>query len=155
MAFALRFDASYLELAGVGRGAKGATVTGDQPSTLTELPADTAVAVSVANAGDAVGTAWDQIMQGADGMGPQVKEQIDGVEQQLGLNLPQDLHTLLWQAAAAGAAGAGPRRLHAAQGRPEGHDRRGQGAGDRWQAREARGATRGPRCPWCTRPTAD
>ena len=58
VAFALRFDASYLELAGVGRGAKATTVTGDQPSTLTELPADTAVAVSVANAGDAVGTAW-------------------------------------------------------------------------------------------------
>ncbi len=95
VAFALRFDAAYLELAGVGRGAKGATVTSDQPSTLTELPADTAVAVSVANAGEAVGSAWNQIMQGADGMGPQVKEQIDGVEQQLGLNLPQDLQTLL------------------------------------------------------------
>ena len=95
VAFALRFDASYLELAGVGRGAKGATVTGAQPSTLTELPADTAVALSVANAGDAVGTAWDQIMKGADGMGPQVKDQIDGVEKQLGLSLPQDLQTLL------------------------------------------------------------
>jgi hypothetical protein len=95
VAFALRFDASYLELAGVGRGAKGVTVTGAQPSTLTELPADTAVALSVANAGDAVGTAWDQIMKSADGMGPQVKDQIDGVEKQLGLTLPQDLQTLL------------------------------------------------------------
>ena len=95
VAFALRFDASYLELAGVGRGAKATTVAGDQPSTLTELPADTAVAVSVANAGEAVGTAWDQIMESTDAMGPQVKDQIDGLEQQLGLSLPKDLQTLL------------------------------------------------------------
>jgi hypothetical protein len=95
LAFALRFDASYLELAGIGRGAKATTVTGDQPSTLTELPADTAVAVSVANAGEAVGSAWDQILESADAMGPQAKDQIDGLEQQLGLSLPKDLQTLL------------------------------------------------------------
>ena len=95
LAFALRFDASYLELAGIGRGAKGLTATAGQPSTVAQLPADTAVAVSVANAGEAVGSAWGQIMQSTEGMGPQVKEQVDGLEQQLGLSLPQDLQTLL------------------------------------------------------------
>jgi hypothetical protein len=153
LAFALRFDASYLELAGIGRGARATTATGDQPSTLTELPADTAVAVSVANAGEAVGTAWDQILESADAMGPQAKDQIDGLEQQLGLSLPKDLQTLL-----------GKRLLLALPEQELGGSTPPKVGlkvtTDAAKAEEIVGklerlaSDREPRCPWCTPPTA-
>ncbi|HET7660678.1 MAG TPA: DUF3352 domain-containing protein [Oryzihumus sp.] len=98
VAFALRFDADAVELVGVSRGATGlkkpATTAG---STITRLPADTAVALSVSGLDQVVGQAWGGILKGisAQSPGQDVDGELKAMESQLGISLPGDLQTLL------------------------------------------------------------
>src|SRR6476469_2534757 len=97
-AFALRFDADAVELVGVSRGAtavkKPVTTAG---STITRLPADTAVALSLSRLDQVIGQAWDGILQGigAQSPGADVHGELKAMESQLGISLPGDLQTLL------------------------------------------------------------
>jgi hypothetical protein len=97
-AFALRFDSNAVELVGVARGAsavkKPATTAG---STITRLPADTAVALSVSGLDQVIGQAWDGILKGigAQSPGEDVNGELKAMESQLGISLPGDLQTLL------------------------------------------------------------
>ena len=97
-AFALRFDADAVELVGVSRGAtavkKPVTTAG---STITRLPADTAVALSLSGLDQVIGQAWDGILKGigAQSPGEDVNGELKAMESQLGISLPGDLQTLL------------------------------------------------------------
>lgn len=99
-AAALRFDPSFVELAGIGRGieAPGAAspVAGDS-SALGDLPTDTMAAFHVANGDQLLGAAWPQLKKQLDELGA---DQGQGdllamLEAQLGISLPDDLQAIL------------------------------------------------------------
>lgn len=97
-AFALRFDADAIELVGVSRGATSVKKpTATAGSTITRLPADTAVALSVSGLDQAIGQSWDGIVKGigAQTPGEDVTGELKAMESQLGISLPGDLQTLL------------------------------------------------------------
>lgn len=98
-AFALRFDSSYLELAGVGRGAEAVPeLASTGPSELGTLPADTAAALSLSGVDRVVDEGWrtyQQTVSSLGASGQDFQDQVAGVEQSLGLKLPADLKTLL------------------------------------------------------------
>ncbi|MBE3074329.1 MAG: hypothetical protein IMZ75_05205, partial [Actinobacteria bacterium] len=98
-AFALRFNADYIELAGVGRGASGLKkLSGTEASQIGTLPVDTAVALSISGADQVVDQVWKGFIDNSASLGAQgdsIKSQIDGMAQQLGIKLPDDLKTLL------------------------------------------------------------
>jgi len=73
---------------------KPATTAG---STITRLPADTAVALSVSGLDQVIGQAWDGILKGigAQSPGEDVNGELKAMESQLGISLPGDLQTLL------------------------------------------------------------
>lgn len=91
VAASLRFDADYVELAGVARGGAAATssAAGAAGKGLTTLPADTMAAVQLSGLGDAVTANWSAISSKIPA------EQLDAVQQELGVSLPGDLATLL------------------------------------------------------------
>lgn len=93
VAFALRFEADYLELAGVSRGTP--SITSSTSGGLETLPSSTVAALSVPTE-NLVDTLWKKL----DDIGASVGEsdlssQISEIEQQTGLALPEDLKTLL------------------------------------------------------------
>ena len=97
-AFALRFDADAIELVGISRGATGVKKpTTTAGSSITHLPADTAVALSVSGLDEVVGQAWDGILKGigAQSPGQDINGELKAMESQLGISLPGDLQTLL------------------------------------------------------------
>ncbi|WP_344222993.1 DUF3352 domain-containing protein, partial [Lapillicoccus jejuensis] len=91
VAASLRFDADYVELAGVTRGGAAPTSTtgAGAGKGLTTLPADTMAAVQLSGLGEAVKANWSA----ASAQLP--AEQLDAVQQQLGVSLPDDLAVLL------------------------------------------------------------
>lgn len=91
VAASLRFDADYVELAGVTRGgaAPSSSTAGPTGKGLSTLPADTMAAVQLSGLGDAVTANWSALSAKIPA------EQLDAVQQQLGLSLPGDLATLL------------------------------------------------------------
>ncbi|MCK2221643.1 DUF3352 domain-containing protein [Actinomadura sp. ATCC 31491] len=93
---ALRFDGSYVELAGTVRGAKG-MAEGDLPKAdLSTLPASTAGALSVSGLDQVVTKQWAEIEKQAGASGSaEIKQLIDQAKSQYGLNLPGDLATVL------------------------------------------------------------
>ncbi|WP_250906930.1 DUF3352 domain-containing protein [Nonomuraea sp. NEAU-A123] len=94
---ALRFDGSYAELAGVVRGAEG-MVEGDlEKANLAALPASTAGALSYSGLDQIITKKWAEIEQsvGASAAGAQFKQFIDQAKQTYGLQLPDDLATIL------------------------------------------------------------
>ena len=94
---ALRFDGAYAELAGVVRGAEG-MVEGDlEPAKLSALPASTAGALSYSGLDQIITKKWGEIEQSiaATPAGAQFKQFVDQAKQTYGLQLPDDLATVL------------------------------------------------------------
>ncbi len=82
LAFATRFTADTLEVAGISRGFTGAAVIPD--GDLGALPADTGAAISLTGAGKAIAQAWAELPREA-------KDSVAG----FGLDVPDDLVALL------------------------------------------------------------
>ena len=99
VAFALRFGTDHIELAGVGRGALTLkSLSGSGASRIGTLPADTVAALSISGADQIVDQAWKAFNDNSAALGAQgddIKAQIKGLEQQLGITIPDDLKTLL------------------------------------------------------------
>ncbi|MEV6153941.1 DUF3352 domain-containing protein [Nonomuraea sp. NPDC052129] len=94
---ALRFDSSYAELAGIVSGAEG-MIDGDlEPTKLSTLPASTAGALSYSGLDQIITKKWAEIEQSvaASPAGAQFKQFIDQAKQTYGLQLPDDLATIL------------------------------------------------------------
>ncbi|NUO35734.1 MAG: hypothetical protein HOQ27_11825 [Dermatophilaceae bacterium] len=97
VAAALRFDADYVELAGVVRGADATKAVKGSGSELANLPANTMAAVHVSGADQMLDSAWPQLKKQIDGLaaaGGQ-DDMIATIEQQLDVKLPDDLKVLL------------------------------------------------------------
>ncbi|MEV0630293.1 DUF3352 domain-containing protein [Nonomuraea wenchangensis] len=94
---ALRFDSSYVELAGTVRGAKGLTPQGDLPqANLGTLPASTAGALSISGLDQVVTKQWAEIEKQATASGSaEITQLLQQAKTQYGLSLPGDLATLL------------------------------------------------------------
>ena len=93
MAAALRFDASYVELKGVAQGDQSIKVnSADAGDLVTKLPDTTAAAIAVSGGENLVDTMWQQVEKAANGNLKEITEQIT---QETGLNLPDDLKSLL------------------------------------------------------------
>jgi hypothetical protein len=98
VAAALRFDADYVELAGVVRGGDPKVAVKGDGAELANLPANTMAAFHLSGADTALGSAWPQIekqlnMLGAVGGGQ--TDVLAEVEHELGVKLPDDLKVLL------------------------------------------------------------
>lgn len=91
VAVALRFDADYVELAGITRGATVHPTTAPPAGGAASLPANTMVALQLGGLGDSVQQAWPQLQKAIPGGASALSD----VEQQLGVTLPDDLVTLL------------------------------------------------------------
>ncbi len=85
---AVRFDPSYLELAGLVRGMRDLPPAA-KASDVTTLPADTMFALSLAGGADAVTKAWPDMSKNIPA------RQLDDIETQLGVTLPDDLANVL------------------------------------------------------------
>ncbi|GAB3875985.1 DUF3352 domain-containing protein [Terrabacter terrigena] len=96
-AAALRFDADYVELAGVVRGADATKAVKGDGSELADLPANTLAAVHVSGADQMLDSAWPQLKKqindfaAADGQ----DDVIATIEDELDVRLPDDLKALL------------------------------------------------------------
>ncbi|MCG5220516.1 DUF3352 domain-containing protein [Streptosporangium soli] len=90
---ALRFDGSYVELAGLARGAQALNAGDPAAARIADLPASTIGALSISGLGEMFSKQWAQInkMSGSD---PTIQQFITGA-QQSGLSIPQDVVTLL------------------------------------------------------------
>jgi hypothetical protein len=96
VAAALRFDPSYVELAGVVRGATAVKAAPGDAAQLLNLPDDTAVALHVSGAEQAVDGAWPQLADQLEELSGMTGGDVIGeIEQQLDVTLPDDLKVLL------------------------------------------------------------
>ncbi|GAA2746155.1 hypothetical protein GCM10009868_30510 [Terrabacter aerolatus] len=97
VAAALRFDADYVELAGVVRGTDPTLSVKGDGTEMASLPADTLAAVTVSGADRILDGAWPTLKKQIEGQGAPSGEPdpIGQVEQQLGLKLPDDVKILL------------------------------------------------------------
>lgn len=96
-ALTLRFDPSYVEVAGISRGATGVRKVTGNGAELAALPADTVGALQVSGGSQLVDSFWPQ-MQKALGSIPDAGSAGDVlamIEDQLGIKLPDDLKVLL------------------------------------------------------------
>ena len=93
-AIALRFDADYVELAGIGRGSKNLPDTPPVTGGAAALPDSTMVAMQYNGLGDAFGKAWPQLQKTIAGT-PSGAETLSGIESQFGIKLPDDMQVLL------------------------------------------------------------
>ncbi|MDX3000268.1 DUF3352 domain-containing protein [Kribbella solani] len=99
-ALALRFDASYVELKGVGNSDKSVKVNGaDAGDLISKLPDTTAGAIALSGGDSLIDTAWKQLQQAG---GENLTPMIDKIKQETGLTLPDDLKTLLGKNVAIG-----------------------------------------------------
>ncbi|MEV5962484.1 DUF3352 domain-containing protein [Kribbella sp. NPDC051952] len=93
MAAALRFDSSYLELKGIAQGDQSIKVdSADAADLITKLPDSTAGAVAISGGDNLVDTMWKQLEKSASG---NIKELTGKISEETGLNLPDDLKSLL------------------------------------------------------------
>lgn len=96
VAAALRFDPSFIELAGVTRGVDGITKVAANGDELASLPEDTLGALQISGGDQLVDSAWPtlnkQIDDLADAEG--VDSPLPMIEQELGIKLPDDLKVL-------------------------------------------------------------
>ncbi len=93
-AVAVRFEADYVELAGVLQGVKNLPKLDAGTSGMAKLPDNTVAAVQLSGLGDALGRAWPDI-QKAIGSTRAGADTLSGAEQELGVKLPDDLQVLL------------------------------------------------------------
>jgi hypothetical protein len=91
-AVALRFDASYVELKGVGSGDKSVKVDGaNAADVITKLPESTAGAIAISGGETLIDTVWKQVQKSG---GENFQSMIDEVADATGLTLPDDLKSL-------------------------------------------------------------
>ncbi|WP_066373375.1 DUF3352 domain-containing protein [Herbidospora mongoliensis] len=92
---ALRFDGSYVELAGITRGIDS-KVADAKPVAIGDLPDTTAGAIAVSGIGQALKAQWNTVTESADAAGQGAFSQfVTQAQQQFGLAIPDDLFTLL------------------------------------------------------------
>lgn len=94
VAYALRFDDRYVELALVGNSPDLAAPA-DTESPIVGLPETTLFAMSLANGDEYVQQAWEQFAALAEQTGQSFEREINRFERQTGLTVPDDLSTLL------------------------------------------------------------
>lgn len=96
-ATAVRFDADYVEMAGVVRGADATKSVKGDGSEVASLPANTMAAVNVSGADQMLDSAWPQLKKQIESLAAADGESdpIGMVEKQLGITLPDDLKVLL------------------------------------------------------------
>ncbi|MFC6156587.1 DUF3352 domain-containing protein [Kribbella jiaozuonensis] len=92
-AVALRFDASYVELKGIGQGDKSIKVNSgaDAADLITKLPDSTAGAIAISGGDNLIDTAWQQVQKAG---GENLKPMLDRISEETGLTLPDDLKSL-------------------------------------------------------------
>jgi hypothetical protein len=96
IAAALRFDPSFVELAGVVRGAKAVNAAPGDTAQLVDLPDDTAAALHLSGADRAIDSAWPTLSTQLESLsGVTGGDVIGEIEQQLDVTLPDDLKVLL------------------------------------------------------------
>ncbi|HET7800177.1 MAG TPA: DUF3352 domain-containing protein, partial [Humibacillus xanthopallidus] len=96
VAAALRFDPSFVELAGVVRGAKAVNAAPGDTSELVDLPDDTAAALHVSGADQAIDSAWPTLSTQLESLSGMTGGDVVGeIEKQLDVSLPDDLKVLL------------------------------------------------------------
>jgi hypothetical protein len=93
-AVALRFDASYVELKGIGQGDKSIKVNSaaDAGDLVSKLPDSTAGAIAISGGDSLIDTAWQQLQKTG---GENLKPMIDQITEETGLTLPDDLKSLV------------------------------------------------------------
>ena len=98
VAAALRFDAEYLELAGVVRGGDPKMMAKGDGAELANLPANTMAALHVSGAEQSIDASWPQLEKQLNTLGAIGGGQTDvlaEIERDLGIKLPDDLKVLL------------------------------------------------------------
>jgi hypothetical protein len=95
LAAALRFDADYVELAGVVRGADASGTAKGDGTELANLPANTMAALQVSGADQSIDAAWPNLKKQLDGAARGQGDVLAMVQQGLGVKLPADLKALL------------------------------------------------------------
>jgi hypothetical protein len=97
LAAALRFDPSFIELAGVTRGVDGITKADANGDALAALPEDTLGALQISGADQMLDSAWPQMRKQLDDLAAAegVDNPLPMIEQELGIKLPDDLKILL------------------------------------------------------------
>jgi hypothetical protein len=88
-----RFSSDHADIVTAVRGDFPQSDFGDNE--IVGLPDSTVVAMSVSGGGDALGASWDDIMAAQRRLDANVDQQITAFERQTGLNVPDDLETLL------------------------------------------------------------
>ncbi|MEU8223147.1 DUF3352 domain-containing protein [Kribbella sp. NPDC048915] len=92
-AVALRFDASYVELKGVGHGDQSVKVgAADAADVVTKLPETTAAAIAISGGETLVDTIWAQVQKAG---GENFQQMVGELADATGLKLPEDLKTLV------------------------------------------------------------
>lgn len=96
-AAALRFDADYVELSGVFRGADGTKAVKGDGAQLVNLPDNTVAAMHLAGGDQLVDAAWPQLKKQLDSLGSAQgqRDLVGQLEDQLDVKLPDDLKLLL------------------------------------------------------------
>lgn len=98
-ALALRFDPSYVELAGFTHGLTAGTfsIPAGNGTELSTLPADTMAAFHLSGMGELLGAMWPELKKSIDGSTADqgVDDPVGQLEAQSGLSFPADLKTLL------------------------------------------------------------
>jgi hypothetical protein len=97
VAAALRFDPSFIELAGVTRGVDGVTKVAANGDELAALPEDTLGALQISGADQMLDSAWPQLSKQLDELAAEegMDNPLPMIEQELGIKLPDDLKVLL------------------------------------------------------------
>jgi hypothetical protein len=92
-AVALRFDASYVELKGIGQGDKSIKVNSgaDAADLISKLPDSTAGAIAISGGDNLIDTVWQQVQKAG---GENLKPMLDRIAEETGLVLPDDLKSL-------------------------------------------------------------
>lgn len=96
-AFTVRFDPSYVEVAGISRGATGVKKISGDGAQLASLPGDTVAALQISGGDELLDGAWPELQKGLGSI-PGVGSDVDlqaMIEDQLGVKLPDDLKVLL------------------------------------------------------------
>ncbi|EWT04029.1 hypothetical protein N864_14135 [Intrasporangium chromatireducens Q5-1] len=94
-AFTLRFDPSYIEMAGIGRGLDAVKQVSGSGAELGRLPADTIGAFQLSGGDQLLDGAWPELKKGLDSVAGGGGDVQSMLESELGITLPDDLKVLL------------------------------------------------------------
>lgn len=94
-ALTLRFDPSYIEVAGIGRGVDAAKHVDGSGAELTTLPADTVAALQLSGGGQLIDGVWPELKKALDSVAGGGGDVQSMLEDELNVKLPDDLKVLL------------------------------------------------------------